>query len=167
MENIFLLLASRLAGRTAESKFKRYMIGRTGCTALLLWGDPSFYIYKTNDKEPVYFYEQEMTDVSFGMIVVNMRELYTLDKAESILMHYMNSIRKPFCIACNVGMETERDGQSLRVNDYWQDANGIDWKVRGESDGKILSVLYVKNISSSPVNEHDAFLNGFRFSTSA
>jgi hypothetical protein len=67
-------------------------------------------------------------------------------------------------IYCNASMEIEKNNSLLTITDYWQDKAGIDWKVKGYTNGKVLSLLYVKNISNATVRAHDTYLDGFRFS---
>ena len=93
-----------------------------------------------------------------------MKELYTLHQAENILAQYINRLRRPFGIAYNICMQIEKEDGIITVEDYWQDDAGTDWKLNGYTNGKTIAVLYVKNIGTSSVAEHDAFLNGFRFS---
>jgi hypothetical protein len=165
MENLILLFATSLVWRISEPKFKRYIIGRTGCTSLLLAEETRLHIQSTTDGERVYFYEHGANGVTYGSITVNMKELYTLEQVETIMIQYVNRIRKPFGICYNVSIEMEQSADRVSLTDYWQDEEGVDWKVKASSNGKVIAVMYVKNISASPVKEHDAFLNGFRFSS--
>lgn len=162
-----LLFATSLVWRISAPKFKRYIIGRTGCTSLLLSEETTLHIQSTKEGERVYFYEHDVNGVTYGLITVNMKELYSLDQAENILVQYLNRIRKPFGIEHNVSMEVEKKPDTVYLTDYWQDEEGIDWKVKGHSNGKIIAVLYVKNIADASAKEHDAYLNGFRFCSAA
>ncbi|HVF96086.1 MAG TPA: hypothetical protein VM871_02120 [Flavisolibacter sp.] len=167
MENLLLLFATTLAWRISAPKFKRYIIGRTGCTSLLLSGETSLHIQSTKDNERVYFYEHKVNEVVYGLITINMKDNLAREKSEEILHQYVDRIQKPFGINCSAGTEIESNADTITLIDYWQDEEGIDWKIKGHSNGKIIAVLYVKNISEAPVKEHDAFLNGFRFSSVA
>jgi hypothetical protein len=164
MENLFMFLATSLVLRIPQPKFKRYLLGANGCSTLLVSGNNTIHFKHTKDGDRVYFYEQEVNDVTFGMISVQMKEVFTLNQAENILVHYINKIRRPFHISHNISMEMEKKNQVLTLTDYWQDEQGIDWKVKGYTNGKTVAVLYVKNIADSFVDEQDHFLNGFRFS---
>lgn len=163
MENLLLLFATSLVWRISAPKFKRYLIGRTGCSSLLLTGETTLHIQPTKDGERVYFYEHDANGVTYGLITVNMKNLHTIEQAESILVQYVNRIRRPFGISHNVYQEMEKSLTSVSLTDYWQDEEGIDWKIRAVSNGKIVAVLYVKNIGDAAAREHDAYLNGFRF----
>ena len=163
MENLLMFLATSLVLRISAPKFKRYLIG-SGCSSLLVSGNNTIHFKTTNEGDRVCFYDQTLGGVTYGLITIQMKELYTLHQAECILVQYINRMRKPFGIAYNISMEIEKNEGVLSITDYWQDENGIDWKVTGHTNGKTIAVLYVKNIGSSPVKEHDAFLSGFRFS---
>ena len=49
------------------------------------------------------------------------------------------------------------------MEDYWQDGDQQDWKVKGYADGKTMAILYVKNIGRVEVKKQDLFLDGFHF----
>ena len=164
MENFFLRLASSLAFRIPKNKFKRYLLGATGCSTYLLSGNNTVHFKHIKDGDRVYFYDQCVDGVTYGFIAVQMRELFTLHQAENILVQYINRVRKPFHIAVNIAMEIEKKENLIIINDYWQDDRGTDWKIRGYTNGKTIAVLYVKNITDSHVDEQDTFLNGFKFS---
>lgn len=165
MENLLLLFATSLAWRISAPKFKRYLIGRTGCTSLLLSQETSLHIQSTKDGEQVYFYEHEANGATYGFITVGLKHTCTLAEAEEILTQYLNRIRQPFGICFHVGEDALRTGKQVSFEDYWQDEEGVDWKVKGLTNGKTVAVLYVKNIGCATVKDHDAFLNGFRFSS--
>lgn len=164
MENLFLFLATSLALRLPQSKFRRFLLGATGCSTYLVSGNNTVHFKHTKDGDRVYFYDHTVSGVTFGFICVQMKDVFTLRQAENILVQYINRVRKPFQIAVNISMEIEKKGHLITINDYWQDEAGLDWKVKGYTNGKTVAVLYVKNISSSFVEEHDRFLNGFKFS---
>lgn len=163
MENLFLFLATSLVLRNGSRRFKRYSIC-SGCSSLLHSGSKLLHVRQAKDGDTLYFNEYMSDGVTYGMICVQMQEEYTLHQAESILVHYINRVRKPLRILFNTSMEIERTNRLLSITDYWQDQRGMDWKIKGQTNGRVLSLLYVKNITEAPVNVHDAFLNGFRFS---
>ena len=163
MENLFLFLATSLVLRIPTSRFKRYFIGNTGCSSLLLSDKNVLHIKKTNDGDTVYFNEHTINGVTYGLIMVQMKEAYTLKQAENILVQYINQSRKPFGISHNISMQVENMPAHIKITDYWQDDANVDWKIKGYTNGKSLAVLYVKNISNAAVRDHDAFLNGFQF----
>ena len=157
-----MFLATSLVLRITTPKFKRYIIGN-GCSALLFSGHNTLHTKYTDEGDRIFFYDHEVNGVTYGLIIVQMRELYTLHQAENILVQYINRVRRPFGIAFNIAMDVEKKEGVVTISDYWQDNQGTDWKIKGYSNGKTIAVLYAKNIADAPVNEHDEFLNGFRF----
>ena len=165
MENLILFLATSLALHAPTPKFKRYIIGSAGCSSLLFSGANSLYIKYTKDGEKVYFNEHKTGDVTYGLIVVQMKDVFTLEEASTILAQYTNAVRIPFKIVHHLPMEMEKQNEKVVLTNYWQDKNGADWKVKGYTNGKIIAVLYVQNIGASNVKDDDNFLSGLKFSS--
>lgn len=163
MENLFLFLATSIVLRVASPRLRRYIVCQ-GCSTLLHAGTKRLQVHRTNDGDKLYFNEYASDGVTYGIICVQMKQVYTLEKTEAILKQFMKRAQKPMHINCHSSMELECGKQHLSITDYWQDKAGIDWKVKGYTNGKILSLLYVKNITDTSVSSHDAYLNGFRFS---
>ncbi len=163
MENLFVFLATSFVLRATAPRFKRYLIC-PGCSSYLNSSARTLHVRQTKGGDKVFFNEYTEDGVTYGTICVQMQEAYTLEEAESILVHYLNRVRKPMHIYCNVSMDIKTDDRQLTITDYWQDSQGIDWKVKGYTNGRVVGVLYVKNISDTTVGNHDAFLDGFRFS---
>lgn len=163
MENLFFFLATSLALRIPKPKFKRYIIGNSGCSSLLPSDRNTLHIKNTNEGDKVYFNESNLGNVTYGLITVQMKNVYTLKQAEEILVQYINRCRKPFGIFYTISMQVENMAGKLVITDYWQDEKNIDWKIKGYTDGQSLCLLYVKNIADASVKDHDNFLNSFRF----
>ena len=163
MENLFMFLATSLILRIASPKFKRYVIGKSGCTSLLLSDGNELHCKHTKEGDVIYFNDASVDDVTYGLICVRMKQVYALQQTETILVQYINRARKPLHIAYNISMEVEKTASQITITDYWQDNEGIDWKIKGYTNGKTVAILYVKNVTQAAVKEHDAFLNGFRF----
>jgi hypothetical protein len=166
MENLFLFLATSFVLRITSPRFRRYTIC-PGCSSLLHSENRTLHVRYTRDGDRLYFNEYAEDGVTYGLICVQMSKTYSLKEAEKILVHYVNRVRKPFLISCNLSMDVEEDAGLLTLTDYWQDATGFDWKVKGYANGRIVSVLYVKNITDTSVKNHDAYLDGFRFSSAS
>lgn len=164
MENLFMFLATSLVLRISSQKRSRYLIGSSGASCLLFTVAKKFSIKYTREGDRIYFNEYTDSKVTYGVICIDMKNLYNLGQAENILGQYINKIRKPFKISHNVSIEIKRKPALRSATDYWQDEAGKDWKITGYTNGKIVAVLYVKNITATTVKEHDAFLNGFKFS---
>jgi len=164
MENLIMFLATSLALHVPTPKFKRYTIGSSGCSSLLFSGANSLYVKYTKDDEKVYFNEHTIAGVTYGLVVVQMKDVFTLEEASTILVQYTKAVRKPFKIVHHLPMEMEKQNGKVSLAGYWQDQKGGDWKVKGYTNGKTIAVLYVKNIGASNVKDDDNFLNGLKFS---
>jgi hypothetical protein len=164
MESLFMFLATSLMLRIPNPKFKRYLIGQSGCASLLISANNQLHIKHTKDGDVIYFNDTSVGGVTYGLICVHMKQLSTLPQAEKILVQYINRVRRPLGIAYNILMEAEKAAGQTTITDYWQDEQGVDWKIKGYTNGKTVAVLYVKNVTEAAVKEHEAFLNGFRFS---
>jgi len=163
MENLFVFLATSLVLRVTTPRFRRYIVC-PGCSSLLNSRARTLHIRHTKEGDKLLFNEYACDGVTYGLVCVQMQKRYGLDKAESILMNFMNRVRRPMRILFNTSMETDVQQHQLTLTDYWQDKAGIDWKVKGYTNGKLIAFLYVKNITDTTVKNHDAYLNGFRFS---
>lgn len=162
MENLFLFLATSLVLRQAVPRFKRYIVC-PGCSTLLNTGSKKLHIRHTKEGDKLYFNDYSSDGVTYGMICVEMSDQFTLHQAEDILLHYISRVRRPLHISHNVSMDLAYENATITITDYWQDSAGTDWKVKGYTNGKVVAVLYVKNISDAAVKNHDTYLDGFRF----
>ena len=83
-----------------------------------------------------------------------------------MLADYMNKLKDPFLVNHEVGLEASKDWNqagSVCLVDHWQDAGGVDCKVKGYTDGQVMAVLYVKNICAGEVSKQEEFLDSFHF----
>lgn len=165
MENLILFLATSFLFRLSTSqKVKNQLIGTTGCSALLASEELDISTTESGDK--LYFHEFKERKVSYGIICVQMNEEYNLEQASEMLRTYIEKLRGPLYILHNTGIQEDADWNSKNsrsIVDYWQDGEKKDWKVKGYTNGKILAVLYVKNISHVAVSKQDFFLDSFHF----
>ena len=118
------------------------------------------------DHDILYFNEFDEKEVSYGIICIELREEVELEDAENVMRSYINKLRGPFFILHNTGLQKDTDWNSVAsrsVSDYWQDGEGCDWKVKGYTNGRFLSLLYVRNISKLEVTRQELFLDSFHF----
>ena len=157
-----MFLATSIVLRVAPSRFRRYIIC-PGCSTLLHSSARRLHVRHTRDGDKLYFNAYSADGVVYGIVCVQMKEVYTIEKAESILAQFIARARKPLHIVCDMEMEVTTTNCLVTISDYWQDRAGIDWKIKGYTNGKTIGFLYVKNISDTSVKNHDAYLDGFRF----
>lgn len=158
-----MFLATSLVLRVTSPRFRRYLIC-SGCSTLLNSAGRTLHIRYTKEGDKIYFNEYACDGISYGIICAEMKKTYTAERAEKILINFINRVRKPMHISVNDAMEVEANDHYLTITDYWQDHAGIDWKIKGYTNGSVIALLYVKNITDTNVKNHDAYLNGLRFS---
>lgn len=167
MENLLLLLATTMLLRrpATDNRFQRYYIDETGCS---VYFPSDFYTMDkstTANGDTLYFKECSDGDVLYGMIAIQQTDMHK--DADGLLYEFMLSLHDAFSIEHKTGLKFEKvypeNGYVRCYSDYWQDADGIDWKAKGWTDGHTIAVLYVKNINSLPVERQDFFLDSFQF----
>lgn len=110
--------------------------------------------------------ECKENEVTYGIIHIKLKEAFTnLDTAQNIVVEFMQRLQPIFAIRHNVGITVCKETQQhkLAVTDYWQDADGADWKVKGCTDGNAIVIRYIKNFTLLRVEQEETFLNNTVF----
>jgi hypothetical protein len=171
MENLLLILATTLILSRKQPNpygFKKIAIGRSGCN-LLLPNDPGHFRPSfTQNGDLMYYAETEDAGVTYGCVTVVLKEpLDNLAEAEKNLAFFMQTLQKSYSVDYTTGFSfghmQQYNSQARGIVDHWQDAAEVDWKLKGWTNGRILSVVYVSNITDLPVNKVEMFLDSFRF----
>lgn len=171
MENLLLILATTLILSRKQPNpygFKKYTIGNSGCTLYLPHDPGPFQPSFTRNGDLMYYGETEDNGITYGCVTLVLREpLDNLAEAEKNLATFMQTLQKSYSVDHNAGLSfgfTQKyNSQARGIVDYWQDAAEVDWKIKGWTNGRIISVMYVSNITDLPVNKVEMFLNSFRF----
>ena len=167
MEQFIFLLATSLAHSLYKKNkgFKKYFIGKTGCSAILQ-GNKTFETSLSKNGDVTYCHEYKEKSVLYGLICIDLKDKdHTIAEAQLLLTKFMNSLHLPFNIKHATGVNFQHQKNVVKVTDYWQDKNKTDWKITGLTNGKIIAVLYVKNIGECNITVTDTFLNSFTFNT--
>lgn len=167
MENLILLLATAFLFRRTEETPKRIAVSTCGCTANL----PARPITQKIEDEagnPVYIGQAKEGGCTYGFATVELEQvIYDRAEAEQALFLFMEDMHPSFNIEYTTGLvhgySHPHSDAVWGMTDYWQDADGVDWKVKGWTDGRIMTVLYVKGIGSLSFAQQDAFLDSFQF----
>jgi hypothetical protein len=56
------------------------------------------------------------------------------------------------------------DESIFGFTEYWQDKEGLDWKVKAWTNGQVMTVLYIRNIGRVKLKDQDSYLDGISFS---
>jgi hypothetical protein len=166
MENLILLLTASLVLYKSSKKYKKILIGDTPCSVHFS-PEASFDHTKSEDGDDLYFSEHVEKGITYGILCAQLVETLPLEEAEDVTTAYLGRLRKPFYALHSTGITPcpvyKGTSAIIRLEDYWQDQDGCDWKVKAYTDGATIAVLYVKNIAEGETEKHDAFLNSFSF----
>jgi hypothetical protein len=169
MENLILLLTASFAYYNASPKeLKTLPIGNTSCSLQLLTGT-EFYTTRTDEGDLLHFAEYGERQCRYGLVFGELTDRLNYEEAYTLLASYMNDLREPFDVQHHLGVRDveKRKTNFIELTDFWQDNDGLDWEVKGYTDGRHVAVLYVKNIGALHSSRQEAFLNSFSFGESS
>jgi hypothetical protein len=166
MENLIFLLTASLVIYKSSKKPGKTVIGDTNCSVLFA-ADTEFDFTQSDNGDQLYFAERTDKKIGYGILCARLGERLPLDEAKDVMTTYVNRLQKPFHALYNTGMvpcqSWRQEDDCIKMIDYWQDANKMDWKVKSYTDGQTIAVLYVKNINAIAVEKQDEFLDSFSF----
>lgn len=149
-----------------SQSLKKYPVSKSGCT-FYNYCEAKFDLSKSHDSSDIYTGECVVTDITYGIICVNLlNRVSDLQLAEDLLISYLDYLKQSFGITSSVGY-----GKGHRLNgnettrgilDYWQDKTNNNWKIKGWTDGKFIGVLYAYSAKTMPEQKINVFLDGFR-----
>ena len=167
MEDLIFLLTASLVIYKSSKTSRRTIIGDTNCSVFFP-ADAEFDFTQTEEGDQLYFAEHTNKKVSYGVLCARLSEKLPLEEAQDVMTTYLNRLHKPFNALYNTGLDLcqnwKQDDDCVKMIDYWQDEDNLDWKVKGYTDGQNIAVLYVKNINEIAVDKQDEFLDSFCFS---
>jgi hypothetical protein len=159
---ICLLAANSLWGQS----LKKYTISSSGCSAYFFC-DPTgtFDIAKTPDSSDVFTCECKNDDISYGTICVRLKDnISDLQAAEGVLVSYLDYLKGSLNIVSAAGYgkghKLKNRDDTRGMIDYWKDKDGLNWKVKGWTNGKYVCVMYVYTKNEVPETKANVFLDG-------
>lgn len=172
MKNTCLLALFLLLYTCSSAQLMRKQpVGKSGCE-LYAFGDMKFSESFSPDSSTVYTGENVSNDsLHWGIICVKLNPAAVIADAEAadqLLSSYLDFLKTALDIKSAVGYGR---GHSLPnqptlagIIDYWQSAEGNEWKVNGWITKKYIAVLYVRaNGKLTESEKVNLFLNGIRF----
>lgn len=166
MENLLFLIAT-LAIRISSKTLKRRTIGNTGCS-VLLDAHAAITYTESDNGEHLYMGSFNLESVTYGFVLMDLQnKLDNPAEAEYLLGDLVMDLKKASDIQHSYGLERGVYHPVTKsvsgVIDHWQDRDGIDWKIKGWTNGNCMAVTYVKNINCISVKKQDFFLDCIRF----
>ena len=146
---------------------KKVPIADSGCM-LYSFCELNFKTEKSEDASMIYTAECEKDKVNYGVICVKLSEsVKDLDKAEALLIRYLDFLKSNFKIKESAGYgkghRLRNDENTRGVIDYWMGNNKNNWKIKGWTDGKFIGVLYGYSANELLETKLNLYLDGFRF----
>jgi|GEM_PF-1867493 len=171
MENLFSRFVSALYAslrpEAAEPKPATYHCCLLGSTVAMR-KDP--FVHQSYNAEGDEFFTGQSVEgsVTYGFVTCRLqRPVSDQMLAEQRLFLFLESLHPHFGIECTTGLDHGIDypgnPDAIGMTEYWQDHKGLDWKVGAWTDGALMAVLYVRNISIADFRRQDQFLQSFRF----
>ncbi|RYZ56087.1 MAG: hypothetical protein EOP49_01245 [Sphingobacteriales bacterium] len=167
MSNLFSALASALFGRNSNEEPRRFRCSSDGAT-LQFYTAP--WVHQSYDSEGNEVFTGQSLDnkAIYGFVTCRLaRPLSDRTVAEQRLFLFMEEMHPHFDIECTTGLdhglEHPRYEDAVGMSEYWQDSKGKDWKVVAWTDGSLMTLLYIKNISIIDFRRQDAYFASFEF----
>lgn len=163
--------ASPDAAAPKVPRFALTPIGACGCS---LYAPPGLTVGppgKSEDGADVWMGESVIDGWHYGVVAVRFAEPFTdatPEQLEELLVAYLEFLRSQLGIVSSAGVgrgHTHGENAAARgVIDYWHDADGDDFAVKGWIDRSRIGILYVAGKGSYPwFSAQQMFLDGFRF----
>ena len=155
----------------AVPRFSKTPIGTCGCALYappgLVFGEPS----SSEDGAQVWTGEVKQDGWTYGAVAVRFKDPFVDAKPEDLedlLIGYLGFLQSQANITKAVGVgrgHTHSENPGARgVIDYWEDADGDRWAVKGWVDKDRLAVLFVAGKGEYPwFSAQQLYLDGFRF----
>ncbi len=170
MHRITIILLCLFAVNTASGQsLRKYPVSNSGCSAYFFC-DPSgtFNTEKSPDSSDVFTGECTDDSISYGVICVRLKDqISDLKVSEDMLVSYLDYLKGSLNITSAAGYgkghRLKNSGDTRGMIDYWKDKDGLNWKIKGWTNGKYICVLYVYTKSEVPETKANVFLDGLLF----
>lgn len=169
---VFVLILSNVKSQTNSiPRLEKMSIPECDCSVYMPQGTSMFNKAFSQDSSLVFTAEYVTEDnFSFSAIAVKFKESLGKDKTinEEMLVMYMDYIKAQLQITESAGYgkghTMEKYPNAIGIIDYWVDASGFQFAVKGWIDGDKLAILYIAGSTEYPVfNLQQMYLDGFRF----
>ncbi|HWR32090.1 MAG TPA: hypothetical protein VN451_01080 [Chitinophagaceae bacterium] len=162
-----LLVSFLLSSMIHAQSLKKVPVSNSGCS-VYTYCDFKFEKEYSQDSSLVFVTECVKDEVGYGVICVKLLQPITdLDKAEGMLIDYLDYLKSSFKITKSAGYgkghKLSNNENTRGVLDYWEDSKKNNWKVKAWTDGKFIAVLYGYSLKELPETKLNVFLDSFRF----
>lgn len=154
-------------------RFKKVAVSDSGCSVYIPGNPDPVTVEYSPDSSKVYTIETlDSTYKAYyhmGAIVVRLKDM-TLkpEECEDILVNYMDYLKTAFNIkkaaGYGKGHRLETHPTAKGVIDYWEDADGDQWAVKGWAAESTMFIMFIYGPKEYPnYNVQSMFFEGARF----
>lgn len=150
-------------------RLSKIPVGTCGCALYAPEGFAFEPPTKSEDGADVWTGSTMVGEHEFAAIVVKFAQPFAADDdVEGILVSYLDFLKGQFSIVGSAGVgkghTLESNPAAKGVIDFWKDADGADWAVKGWVDRNRLAVLLIQGKGDYPIyNVQTMYFDGFRF----
>jgi len=159
------------SGEFSVPRFQRTNLGTSGLSAYLPPGFPELSISSSEDGSQVHTGELEQGGFLYGVIGLRFAAPLDADPEswEQLLVSYLDFLKGQLGVTgaagYGLGHRLESEPTARGVIDYWEDASGTKYAVKGWVTQTHLAVLFIAGPTEYPVfNAQQIYLDGIRFS---
>jgi hypothetical protein len=168
MEKLLSFLAAAFSSALETSTPSKITIGAPGCT-LTVHKPPTVHRIETIEGYPAYIGQSKIREATYGFATVVLPEMITdpevyHHKLFTLLEDVYASFRIVYGTGLSYGYTHPGDEKIFGFTEYWQDKDGMDWKVKAWTNGQVMTVLYIRNIGQVKLRDQDSYLDGISFS---
>lgn len=168
-----LLVFTGFTTFTQAPRFKKVAVSDSGCSIYIPGNPDPVTMEYSPDSSKVYTIETlDSTYKSYfhmGAIVVRLKDaILKPEESEDMLVSYMDYLKTAFNIKKSVGYGK---GHTLSTHptakgviDYWEDADGDQWTVKGWAAESTMFIMFIYGPTEYPnYNVQSMFFEGARF----
>lgn len=163
-----LALVLFCAGNLSAQSLKKYPISNSGCSAYFFCNPDKFDMSKSPDSSEVYTGECSDGGITYGIICAKLKDKTDdLNVGESMLIAYLDFVKGIFSVTSAAGYgkghRLHGNENTRGIIDYWKDKDANNIQVKGWTNGKYVTVMYVSSTKELPTQKVNVFLDGLVF----
>lgn len=153
-------------------RFNKVDVGDSGCKVYIPGKPDPVKLEYSPDSSKVYTIETlDSTYGAYfhmGAIVVRLKDVDLKDQGEEMLISYLDYLKEAFkikkAIGYGKGHTLSTHPTAKGVIDYWEDADGDQWAVKGWAAESTIFVMFIYGPKEFPNNNvKNVFFDGARF----
>jgi len=152
-------------------RLEKKVIGNSGCFGYFPKDMPDFEVSYSEDGAAVFTSEIEVGEHNFSCITVKFKDPFVdsdREDMQELLISYLDFLQSQFGVTGTAGYgkghTLESNPNATGILDYWEDADGLQYAVKGWVDQSYMGINFIYGKEDYPFfSLQEMFLNGFRF----